>query len=93
MLRRATGRSPYVIGKPKPDMVQLAMQTAGAVPEETLVIGDRLYTDVACGVNAGVDTVLVLSGETKRDDVATSDVKPTFILKDVGELLRMIKEA
>lgn len=93
MLRRATGRSPYVIGKPKPDMVRLAMQTVGAVPEETLVIGDRLYTDVACGVNAGVDTVLVLSGETKRDDVATSDVKPTFILKDVGELLRMIKEA
>ncbi|MBQ9648412.1 MAG: HAD-IIA family hydrolase [Oscillospiraceae bacterium] len=91
MLFRATGRRPYVIGKPKPDMAYLAMRSAGAAPEETVVIGDRLYTDIACGVNAGVDTVLVLSGETKREDVETSDVKPSFILRDVKEYLNILK--
>ena len=91
MLRRATGKSPYVIGKPKPDMVYLAMKSARATPEETVVVGDRLYTDIACGVNAGVDTILVLSGETKRADVETSDVKPAFILQDVKELLEILK--
>ena len=93
MLRKATGRSPYVIGKPKPDMVYLAMQTAHASPEETIVIGDRLYTDVACGVNAGVDTVLVLSGETKEPDIADSDVKPAFVLRDVKEYLNILSGA
>lgn len=91
MLFRATGKRPYVIGKPKPDMVYLAMQAANATPEETVVIGDRIYTDIACGVNAGVDTILVLSGETKREDVETSDVKPAFILRDVKELLGILE--
>ena len=93
MLRRATGRTPYVIGKPKPDMAYLAMKAAGAAPEETVVIGDRLYTDIACGVNAGVDTVLVLSGETKIADVETREVKPAFILQDVKEYLNILKGA
>lgn len=93
MLRRATGRSPYVIGKPKPDMVYFAMNAAGATPEETVVIGDRLYTDIACGVNAGVDTVLVLSGETKEEDIAASDVKPAFVLRDVREYLHILQGA
>jgi len=91
MLCRATGRRPYVVGKPRPDMARLAMDAAGASPEETLVVGDRLYTDIACGVNAGVDTALVLSGESTMADVAQSDVKPTFILRDVRELLDIIK--
>lgn len=91
MLFRATGRRPYVIGKPKPDMVFLAMKAASAKPEETVVVGDRIYTDIACGVNAGVDTVLVLSGETKLEDVETSDVKPAFILRDVKELLGVLE--
>ena len=91
MLRKATGRSPYVIGKPKPDMVNIAIKEVNLSPEETVVVGDRLYTDIACGVNAGVDTILVLSGETKREDVETSEVKPTFILQDIRELLKILK--
>ncbi len=90
MLYRATKRRPYVIGKPRPDMVRLAMQTVGATAEETVVVGDRIYTDVACGVNAGVDTVLVLSGETKAEDVACSAVQPKFVLRDVKELLGIL---
>ncbi len=93
MLYRATNRRPYVVGKPKPDMVRLAMQTAGASAEETVVVGDRLYTDIASGVNAGVDTVLVLSGESTEQDAARNDVKPTFILPDIKQLLHTIEKA
>lgn len=91
MLRKATGRGPYVIGKPKPDMVNLAIKKVNLLPEEAVVVGDRLYTDIACGVNAGVDTVLVLSGETTRREAETGDVKPDFILQDIKALLEVIK--
>lgn len=92
MLWRATGRRPYVIGKPRPDMVYLAMKAAGVSAEETVVVGDRLYTDIACGVNAGVDTLLVLSGETRAEDLAESEVRPAFVLRDVRELLGILTE-
>lgn len=90
MLRRATGRQPYVIGKPRPDMARLAMARAGADARETVLIGDRLYTDVACGVNAGIDTVLVLSGETKETDLAASETKPGFVLASVADYAALL---
>jgi len=91
MLWHATGRRPVVAGKPQPEMVRLAMERTGFTPEQTLVIGDRLYTDVACGVNAGVDTVLVLSGESTLETLEASEVKPTAVLPDVAELLKQMK--
>lgn len=87
MLFRATGRRPRFIGKPQPDMVRLAMEGAGFSPEETLLLGDRLYTDIAAGANAGVDTVLVLSGESTLADVEKSPVKPTYIFPNIRALL------
>lgn len=90
MIEIATGRKPYFIGKPQPDMPLLAINKTGYKPEETLVIGDRLYTDIACGVNAGVDTCFVLSGEGTLDDLKKYDVKPTYILENIKELLRRI---
>ncbi|MDR1892599.1 MAG: HAD-IIA family hydrolase [Oscillospiraceae bacterium] len=86
MLESATDRKPLVLGKPKPEMVYAAMKKAGALPEETVLIGDRLHTDIACGVNAGIDTVLVLSGEATQADAEKSEVKPTLILKSVAEI-------
>lgn len=91
MLWRATGRRPLVAGKPQPEMVLLAMERTGFSPAETLVVGDRLYTDIACGVNAGVDTALVLSGESTRETLAASDVQPTWVLRDVAELLEQMQ--
>ena len=91
MLFRATGRRPKVIGKPQPEMVKLAMAATGAAPEETMVVGDRLYTDIACGVNAGVDTAFVLSGEGTMEDLEASDVKPTWVFDDVAALLAAMK--
>lgn len=91
MLHRATGRRPKVIGKPQPEMVKLAMAATGASPEETMVVGDRLYTDIACGVNAGVDTAFVLSGEGTMADLEASEVKPTWVFDDVAALLAAMK--
>ena len=93
MLFRATGRRPLVIGKPQPAMARLAMERTGFPPAETLVVGDRLYTDVACGVNAGVDTAFVLSGEGTLEDLERSDVKPTYIFDDIAALDRAWREA
>ncbi len=84
MLTIATGKTPTVIGKPKPEMVYAAMEVCGAAPEETVMIGDRIYTDIACGVNAGIDTVLVLSGETTAEEAEKSGIKPTVICENIG---------
>lgn len=92
MLHRATGRSPRFIGKPQPEMVLLAMERTGYSREETVVIGDRIYTDIACGRNAGVDAALVLSGESSMDTVAQSEVKPTAIYQDIREILEKMRE-
>lgn len=86
MLFRATKRKPVFIGKPEPTMAELAMEKTGFSKEETVVFGDRLYTDIACGVNAGVSTVFVLSGEGTMEDLETSDVKPEFVYKNIREI-------
>lgn len=92
ILRRATGKIPTFIGKPKPEMLLLAMEKFGYSKDETVMVGDRVYTDIASGYNAGVDTVFVLSGEGTREDAENSDTKPTYILKNVRELYEIIKE-
>ena len=91
MLWRATSRRPIVIGKPEPLMPQLAMLEAGVSARETLLVGDRIYTDIASGANAGIDTLLVLSGETREEDLPTADPQPTFVLPDVAALLNILE--
>ena len=88
MLRRATGRVPRVIGKPQPAMALLALKRTGFAPEQALMVGDRLYTDIAAGVNAGIDTAFVLSGEGTLADLETSEVKPTWVFDDIAALHR-----
>ena len=86
---KATGRMPVYIGKPQPAMVNIAMDKFGFAKEQTLVIGDRLYTDIASGYNAGVDTVLVLSGEATMKDYEESDIKSTYVLNSVKDILEV----
>lgn len=86
MLYNATKRTPHFIGKPRPEMAYLAMKATGFRPEETVIVGDRLYTDIACGVNAGISSVLVLSGEGTMEDVKKSEIKPQFIYNNIKEL-------
>lgn len=88
MLFRATGRRPRVVGKPQPAMALLALERTGYAPSQAVMVGDRLYTDIACGVNAGIDTAFVLSGEGTLADLDTSEVKPTWVFEDIAALHR-----
>jgi len=86
MLFRATGRRPRFIGKPHPEMALLSMEKYGFTKEETVLVGDRVYTDIACGVNAGVDTAFVLSGEGVPEDIEKFYVHPTGIYQNIREI-------
>ena len=90
MLFAATGKRPTVIGKPSPLMIRLAMEKARCTPQETAVVGDRIYTDVQSGINAGAVSVLVMSGETTKEILASSAAKPDFVLGDAGELIHYL---
>lgn len=87
MIFNATGRRPVVIGKPSPLMPELAMEHTGYTREETAVVGDRIYTDVKSGLNAGITGILVMSGETTPDILAASEDKPHLVLRDCSEIL------
>lgn len=86
MLHNATKRMPKFIGKPQPEMAYLAMKVTGFKPEETVIVGDRLYTDIVCGLNAVISSVFVLSGEGTMEDVNKSEIKPQYIYNDIKEL-------
>jgi 4-nitrophenyl phosphatase len=86
LLQAATGVSPFVIGKPGPLMFHTAIELLGAVPEQTLTIGDRLDTDIAGALAAGLASVLVLTGVTGPGDLAHSPVQPDAVFDDLDTL-------
>ena len=93
-LEGATGRRPDVfIGKPNPDILYGVLGTKGVAPSEAAIVGDRIYTDVKTGINAGALGVLVLSGETTMDIVRTSDVVPSLICRDIEEFGNLLEES
>lgn len=91
MITHATGKTPTYLGKPNPEVVYLCQKASGFSPEETLVVGDRLYTDIACGINAGVDTCVLFTGEATAGDLQNTPYKPTFAFENVIELLKACK--
>lgn len=91
MIFNATGKKPLFIGKPSDFMPEYAIKKWGAEKKETLIIGDRLYTDIACGIQAGIPSLLVFSGETTEEMFKKSDYHPNYVLPDCGELLKMLK--
>lgn len=91
MLENCTGKRPKYIGKPSSVMIDMAMEWFGKTKEETVVVGDRLYTDIASGNNAGVTSVCVLTGEATMDDVEHGDIKPTFTFRSIKDLYEAIK--
>ena len=91
MLFNATGKRPVVIGKPQALMPVLAMEKTGYGKKETAVIGDRIYTDIKSGINAGTVSILVMSGETTEEILNASEDKPDFVLESGKELLDIIK--
>jgi HAD superfamily hydrolase (TIGR01457 family) len=91
MITSATGKRAVFIGKPEASMISGLLKRSGIAAEEAVMVGDRLYTDIACGINAGVDTVLVLSGETRLSDLDGSGLEPTYVMRDVGELAAALR--
>ena len=91
MIYNATGKRPVVIGKPSPLMPELAMDRLNISKEETCVIGDRIYTDIKSGLNAGIATILVMSGETTYEILEESPEKPHYVMESAREFLDILK--
>ncbi|NMA84575.1 MAG: HAD-IIA family hydrolase [Epulopiscium sp.] len=88
LITASTGQEPRYLGKPHYETLQLLMDVTGVKPEEMVIVGDRLYTDIALGTKNGVTAVLVLTGETKEEDLATSKIQPDLVVDSIGGLER-----
>ena len=91
MFEQAVKRRPRFLGKPDRTMIDIIAKAQGVPYENIAMVGDRIYTDVKTGINAGVTSVLVLSGETTMEDYKKSDVKPDYILDSVKDIYDAIK--
>lgn len=86
MITHSTGKIPQFLGKPNGEVVDICLQLSGFSKEETLVVGDRLYTDIACGINGGVDTCVVFTGEAKKEDLNDTPFSPDYAFATISEL-------
>lgn len=87
LLTKATGKDPYIVGKPNPMMFRSAMRKIGAHSETTAMIGDRMDTDVVAGIEAGLHTILVRTGISDDAEIAKYPFRPTEIMDSVASLL------
>ncbi len=87
IVQSATGVEPLVVGKPEPMIFQVALDMLGGTPETALVIGDRLDTDIAGACNAGIRSVLMLTGVSQQEDVDRSNVQPDLVCDTLEHLL------
>jgi len=85
-LQFASGTEPYVVGKPQPAIFQTALKVLGSKVEDTLMVGDRLNTDILGANKLGIQTAAVLTGVTSRDEINQSEIKPDFIFEDIRSL-------
>lgn len=87
LLYKATERTPIVFGKPNKEMLIFKLDQLDIAPKDAVIFGDRLYTDIKMGKEAGITTTCVLSGETTMEMIKNSNIKPDFILNGIWELL------
>ncbi len=86
LIEKASGVSPFFIGKPNPLMMRMALNYLDAHSEETVMVGDRMDTDVIAGVTSGMETILVLSGVTRKEDIAHFPYQPNRVLGSVMDI-------
>lgn len=91
LLTAATGRKPKFIGKPNRSMIDIISHKTGIPNAQICCVGDRLYTDIAVAENAGAVSVLVLSGETDREMLRESKIKPDYVLQDVRDISEILQ--
>jgi NagD protein len=87
LISKATGVEPYFVGKPNPMMMRSALNTIEAHSETTAMIGDRMDTDILCGLEAGLETILVLTGISTREDVERFPFRPSRVVESVADLI------
>jgi NagD protein len=87
LIESATGVAPYVVGKPNSMMIREAMTVLGATTHTSVMIGDRMETDILCGVDAGLETILVLSGANDVNDAGRYPFRPSRVVESVAELI------
>ena len=90
-LESVTGVKPISIGKPEPILYEQALKILGTTKDNTIAIGDRLNTDILGAVNAGIRSVLVLTGVSSAEDVKQVDYEPTWILDDLAALTKALE--
>jgi NagD protein len=90
LITKATGRYPYFVGKPNPMMFRSALNRIEAHSETTVMVGDRMDTDIVAGIEAGLDTVLVLTGSTKPTDLELFPYRPGRVLESIAEAIELI---
>jgi len=86
LVTKATGVEPYFVGKPNPLMMRTALRKLEAHSADSFMVGDRMDTDILAGTEAGMRTILVLSGVSTRETVETFPFRPTYIFEDVGHI-------
>ena len=86
LIEKATNKAPFFVGKPNPLMMRSAIRYLGVHSEDTTMIGDRMDTDIVAGVMSGLETILVLSGVSRREDVKRFPYRPTHIYNSVAEI-------
>jgi NagD protein len=86
LIEKASGASPFFVGKPNPLMMRTALNYLDVHSEDTIMVGDRMETDILAGVESGMETILVLTGVTRREDVRRYPYQPTRIVASVAEI-------
>ncbi len=90
LITKATGRNPYFVGKPNPMMLRSALNKIEAHSENTVMVGDRMDTDVVAGIEAGLETILVLTGSTKRADIERFPWRPSRVLESIADAIELV---
>ncbi len=90
LLKTSTGREPLVIGKPNTLMIDFVQDKTGLSKNDFAMMGDRLYTDIQTAINADITSILVLSGETKRNDLLNAEQTPDYVFNSVRDLLNLL---
>ncbi len=92
LITRATGIQPYYVGKPNPLMMRSALNAIDAHSESTVMVGDRMDTDVIAGIEAGMRTVLVLTGSTQRAAIPSFPYRPTWVVDSIADVVSLIEQ-
>ena len=86
LIEKATGKAPFYVGKPNPFMMRSALNYLDVHSEDTVMVGDRMDTDIVAGVESGMRTILVLTGVTRQEDIERYPYRPTWVLDSVADI-------